>query len=95
MRRTYKNITQDEWTKKLDEEGFSSIEIVTVMPKGTPGPHTHDTETVHVILQGELTITDENGETTYREGDRLDFPAGTTHTATFGKAGCSMIVATK
>lgn len=90
---------QDEltskWIEKLKEEGFTDVTVVELEPNFSPGEHTHDVATTHVVLKGELTITDQKGKKTYREGDRVDFPAGTKHKALFGPQGCSMIVGTK
>jgi quercetin dioxygenase-like cupin family protein len=50
---------------------------------------------VHVVLRGELVIEDDGGRRTYRPGDRVEFPANTTHTAgTIGGDG-EMIVGVK
>lgn len=90
----------DELTTKLiaqlKKEGIANPMVVPMTPDVVPGTHTHDQATLHVILKGELHILDSEGTTTiYREGDRVEFPAGTTHTATVGAEGCTMIVGIK
>jgi quercetin dioxygenase-like cupin family protein len=87
-------MTPQEWTMQLEIEGFSDIQTVFIRPTDiTPEPHTHDQETVHVITKGTLTITGSDGVvTTYKPGDRVDFPAGTTHVAQTGPEGVKMIV---
>ena len=82
---------------QLETEGFSDVSLVSIRPGDLPAEtHTHDQETVHIIMKGKLMITDEAGvTTTYEVGDRVDFPAGTTHTAATGPEGMQMIVGVK
>lgn len=89
-------MNQEEWMKQLREEGFTDLSVHEFGTSDIPsGEHTHDVHTVHIILKGELHIT-ENGETqTFKEGERVDFQAGTTHTAKTGSDGCTMIVGTR
>lgn len=85
---------EQEWMKKLQDEGVKDLTIVTMEP-GVKGEHTHDESTIHVILQGKLTIKDSTGEKIYHPGDYIEFPAGTKHSVIFGSQGLSMIVGTK
>ncbi|MCR4256884.1 MAG: cupin domain-containing protein [Candidatus Uhrbacteria bacterium] len=87
-------MTPQEWTMQLEIEGFGDIRVCPIRPSDIPPEsHTHDEETVHVILKGKLTITDAAGvATTYKQGDRVDFPAGTTHVTQTGPEGVKMIV---
>lgn len=50
---------------------------------------------MHIILAGELTIIDKKSTKTYRPGDRVEFPAGTTHTAKGSTTPGKMIVGVK
>lgn len=88
-------MNQQEWTKQLQQEGFSDIGICPNRPNEDFGEHTHDQQTVHIIMQGSLIVTDEHGKKIYHEGDRLDVPAGTTHTAKSGSVGCTFLVGVK
>lgn len=90
-------MNQQEWQIQLETEGFSDIGEVFIRSSDLPPEsHTHDQATVHVILKGKLMITDEAGvTTTYEKGDRVDFPAGTTHTASTGPEGMKMLVGIK
>lgn len=87
-------MNRQHWLDKLKKEGIKDPQVCT-MPKSNGGEHTHDQHTVHVILKGELTITDKTGKKTYKPGDRVDFPAGTKHSVQFGPKGCTMIVGVK
>jgi quercetin dioxygenase-like cupin family protein len=53
-------------------------------PKGTRIPaHSHDTENVGVITQGELILVVNSKETRYRLGQWYHVPANETHSARF------------
>jgi len=53
-------------------------------PKGTViPPHSHDTENVGVITQGELILNMNGTQTRYRAGDWYHVPAKATHAARF------------
>jgi quercetin dioxygenase-like cupin family protein len=56
-------------------------------PAGTSiSPHTHDTNNVGVITQGELILIMDGQETRYKPGDWYHVPAQTTHAARFEEA---------
>ncbi len=82
---------------ELETDGYTDIQLVSIRPDDLPAEsHTHDQETVHVIMKGKLVITDAAGvETTYEQGDRVEFPAGTTHVAKTGPEGMKMLVGVK
>ena len=84
-----------QWLTKLKKQGINDAQIAEMEPNFKPGEHTHEQHTIHVILKGELTITDKSGKKTYKQGDYVEFPAGTTHSAQFGPNGCTMIVGVK
>ncbi len=90
-------MTEQEWQMQLESDGFSDIGVVSIRPGDiSPEPHTHEQETVHIILKGKLVITDAAGvESVYSQGDRVDFPAGTTHVAKTGPEGMKMMVGVK
>jgi quercetin dioxygenase-like cupin family protein len=57
---------------------FASYPGGTVIP-----PHSHDTENVGVITQGELILTLDGKETRHRAGDWYHVPAKAIHAARF------------
>lgn len=81
----------------LEGDGFTDIKVVSIRPGNTSDePRTHERETVHVVLKGKLLITDVAGvTTTYEQGDRVDFPSGTTHVMKTGPEGMKMMVGVK
>ena len=54
--------------------------------------HTRATETAHVILNGELTLTMAGESRTYRVGDRCDVAAGAVHSVRMGPGGCRYLI---
>lgn len=89
-----KKLDEKEWTEKLQKEGFSGIRVCPLPPDIDTGEHTHDQQTIHVILSGELIISDKTGTKIYKAGDKVEFPAGTTHKAKSSSGG-EMIVGVK
>ena len=88
------SIDKSEWIEKLKREGFSDIRVCPLPPNIDTDEHTHDRHTVHIILSGKLTISDNSGTKIYRPSDRVEFPAGTTHKAK-GSGNGEMIVGVK
>jgi mannose-6-phosphate isomerase-like protein (cupin superfamily) len=72
-------MTEKEWIAALEQEGFTDVRVCPIPPRSGASMHTHDQHTVHVILKGDLTITDDTGTKTFSPGSRVDFPAGTKH----------------
>lgn len=55
-------------------------------PAGTEiSPHTHETDNVGVIIQGELILIMDGQEISYKPGEWYQVPAGTIHAARFAK----------
>jgi quercetin dioxygenase-like cupin family protein len=77
---------------QLRAEGFGHTYIWQDGPHAHYSDHTHATETAHVILDGEMTLTMDGRSITYRAGDRADVPAGAVHSARMGPAGCRYLV---
>jgi quercetin dioxygenase-like cupin family protein len=88
-------MNENEWREKLKEEGFSDISIVSFGPDKPLPEHTHEDLTVQVILEGELTLMDQNGSKTMHRGERFESEAGTTHSAKCGPNGCKFIIGIK
>lgn len=83
-----------EWTLGLLSEGFSGVTVVGI-PEENSDEHTHDIPTAHIVLFGDLKTKDENGEKTYQPGEKVIFPAGTTHIAWATKPDSLMLVGFK
>lgn len=81
--------------KQLEEEGYKEVRVCPIPPNNDLPEHTHDIHTVHIILDGELTIVDGESIRTFKPGDRVEFPAGTVHRARGGTGIGTMIVGVK
>jgi mannose-6-phosphate isomerase-like protein (cupin superfamily) len=57
--------------------------------------HTHAVETAHVILDGEMTLTQGSATRTFGIGERCDVPAGAMHSAKMGPRGCRYLIGEK
>lgn len=85
----------EEWIQKLKEEGYELVGIPRFPADSLMPEHTHDEATVHVVFEGEITLTDQEGSKTWRAGDRFDVPAGTTHHGKVGPQGCVFLAAVR
>ncbi len=85
-------MSETELAKQLAKEGFRRTYVWQDAPSAYYPGHTHATETAHVILQGEMTLTIEGQTRTYRIGERCDVPAGALHAARMGPEGCRYLI---
>ncbi len=70
-----------EGLTKLEAEGYTELRVCPLPPKVDTGEHTHEVQTSHIILTGELKIKDISGVKYFKPGDFVEFPVGTTHKA--------------
>jgi hypothetical protein len=81
--------------RQLIEEGFLRTYIWQDGPNAFYSDHTHPVETAHIILDGEMTLT-QGGETrTYGIGERCDVTVGAAHSAKMGPHGCKYLIGEK
>ncbi|HEX8871375.1 MAG TPA: cupin domain-containing protein [Candidatus Acidoferrum sp.] len=83
---------EGDFTVTLSREGFSHIYVWEDGPNASYPEHTHRTETAHIILKGEMTLTMGSESRTYGPGDRCDVPAGAVHSARMGPHGCRYVI---
>ena len=76
----------------LHAEGFRTTYVWQDGPDAHYPDHTHPTETAHIILSGEMTLTMNGEAKTYRAGERCDVPADATHSAKMGPKGCRYMI---
>jgi len=81
--------------KQLREEGFTHTYVWQDRPHAFYADHTHPTETAHIILEGEMTLTMDGQTHTFRAGERCDVRAGAVHSAKMGPAGCRYLIGEK
>jgi mannose-6-phosphate isomerase-like protein (cupin superfamily) len=85
-------VDENAVTEQLEREGFSHTYVWQDRANAFYPEHTHATETAHIILGGEMTLTMAGRSTTYRKGERCDVPAGAIHSAKMGPQGCRYLI---
>jgi len=78
--------------EQLRREGFEHTYVWQDSANAFYPEHTHETETAHVILDGEMTLTMNGESRTFCAGERCDVPAGTVHSARMGPKGCRYLI---
>ena len=78
--------------EQLQREGFRHTYSWQDGPNAFYPEHTHQTETAHIILRGEMTLTLDGQPQTYAAGERCDVPAGAVHSARMGPQGCRYLI---
>jgi mannose-6-phosphate isomerase-like protein (cupin superfamily) len=85
-------MTERELANQLKREGFANTYVWQDGPNTFYPEHTHETETAHIILSGEMTLTMSGRTETYLAGGRCDVPASVVHAAKMGPQGCRYLV---
>ena len=80
---------------QLHSEGFLRTYVWQDRPNAFYADHTHAAETAHVILEGEMTLTQNGSTHTYGAGERCDVPAGAVHSARMGPQDCRYLIGEK
>ena len=88
-------MNEQEIIEQLKAEGFNDVEVYEDKPDFEYAEHTHEKAGVHIILQGEMTLTEKDGSKTYKAGERINIPSGTVHSAKMGEQGCKYAVGEK
>ena len=86
---------QKSFERQLHQEGFLHTYVWQDGANAFYPDHTHATETAHIILSGEMTLTQGGERHVYRVGERCDVPAGAVHSAEMGPAGCRYLIGEK
>ena len=73
---------------QLQQEGFRHTYVWEDGPNAFYPEHTHDEETAHIILIGEMSLNINGQSNSYKPGERCDVPAGVSHFARMGPQGC-------
>ncbi|HKN74525.1 MAG TPA: cupin domain-containing protein [Candidatus Acidoferrum sp.] len=83
---------ENSLAKQLERDGFGHTYVWQDRANTFYPEHTHETETAHIILSGEMELTMNGRTETYREGGRCDVPAGAVHSAKMGPEGCRYLI---
>ena len=81
--------------QQLHGEGFLNTYVWQDGPNAFYADHTHAAETAHIILDGEMTLTQGDATRTFHAGERCDVPAGAVHSAKMGPRGCRYLIGEK
>jgi len=81
--------------RQLHGEGFLHTYEWQDGPDAFYPDHTHGGETAHIILDGEMTLTQGGSSLTYRAGQQCDVPAEAVHSARMGSSGCRYLIGEK
>lgn len=80
---------------QLKSDGFLHTYVWQDGPNVFYPDHTHAVETAHIILEGEMTLTQAGRARTYGMGERCDVPANAVHSAKMGPRGCRYMIGEK
>ena len=83
---------EKDLARQLEREGFGYTYVWQDGPNAFYPDHTHDTETAHIILSGEMTLTMNGRAETYCAGGRCDVPAKAARRAMMGPKGCRYLI---
>ena len=86
---------QQSLERRLHQEGFLHTYVWQDGSNAFYPDHTHPTETAHIILDGEMTLTQAGETRSYKVGERCDVPAGVVHSAKMGPSGCRYLIGEK
>jgi len=81
--------------RQLHRDGFLHAYVWQDGPNAFYSDHKHPVETAHIILDGEMMLTQSGASQTFRAGERCDVPAGAVHSAKMGPRGCRYLIGEK
>jgi mannose-6-phosphate isomerase-like protein (cupin superfamily) len=81
--------------RQLHDEGFLHTYVWQDGPNTSYPDHTHASETAHIVLDGEMTLTQGGSTKAFGVGERCDILAGTVHSAKMGPRGCRYLIGEK
>jgi mannose-6-phosphate isomerase-like protein (cupin superfamily) len=88
-------VDQKSLEGQLQAEGFLHTYVWQDGANACYPDHKHASETAHIILDGEMTLTQGGKTHTFKAGERCDVPAGAMHSATMGPRGCKYLIGEK
>jgi len=86
---------QKSLERQLHQEGFLHTYVWQDGPNAFYPDHTHAVETAHIILDGEMTLTQGGKSRACGVGERCDVPANVAHSAKMGSLGCRYLIGEK
>jgi mannose-6-phosphate isomerase-like protein (cupin superfamily) len=86
---------QKSLERQMHQEGFLHTYVWQDGPNAFYPDHTHAVETAHIILDGEMTLTQGGKSRTRGVGERCDVSANVAHSAKIGSLGCRYLIGEK
>ncbi|MGK3144361.1 cupin domain-containing protein [Pantoea sp. C2G6] len=88
-------MTEHEFRKLLAEQGFAEPVLVERAPATQLDNHLHPFEALALIISGDMTISTEQGDTTYHPGETFHLQANELHREVFGAQGVRYLAGRK
>lgn len=83
---------RDQFTARLQAEGYPEIRINELEPNRRNAEHQHPFDVLALVLEGEITLTVEGRARTYRAGEEFSMQAGCRHVEDIGPQGVKYLV---
>lgn len=88
-------MTEHEFRKLLAEQGFDEPLLIERAASTELDNHVHPFEALALILSGDITISTEQGDTTYHPGETFHLQPNELHREAFGEQGVSYLAGRK
>ncbi|MGD9424046.1 cupin domain-containing protein [Pantoea sp. NSTU24] len=88
-------MTEHEFRNLLAEQGFDPPRLVERAASTTLDNHVHPFEALALILSGDITISTEQGESTYHPGETFHLQPNELHREAFGPQGVRYLAGRK
>lgn len=84
-----------QFRTKLAQEGYEAGEVTDLAPGMTKDTHVHDFSAMILVLDGEITVMTEDGDTTCGAGETFSLAAGIPHSERVGADGVRFLAGRK
>lgn len=88
-------MTEHEFRKLLAEQGFDEPLLIERAAAAQLDNHVHPFEALALILSGDITISTEQGDTTYHPGETFHLQPNELHREAFGSRGVRYLAGRK
>jgi quercetin dioxygenase-like cupin family protein len=88
-------MTEQEFRKLLAEQGFDEPLLIERAAAAQLDNHVHPFEALALILSGDITISTEQGDTTYHPGETFHLQPNELHREAFGPQGVRYLAGRK
>ena len=88
-------MTEHEFRKLLAEQGFDEPLLIERAAAAQLDNHVHPFEALALILSGDITISTEQGDTTYHPGETFHLQPNELHCEAFGSQGVRYLAGRK